>query len=491
MKISTYKFIVKCLFITTLLYWVYIRFYWLWIQSFWIDEWFSSYSSLQLSMNNLSFLKDQYLLHSIFQNISFNVFDITDFSARFPSVLFSIINTFLIYIISISLFKDKRQAVLATILFSFLTWEIIWSRQARFYSLLQLLFSLNIFVTIKVAKSFSIKYLNIAIISIYIWILFHPFLYSNLILLGIILPYTIYKKSSLLKKKKFYTSILLITFIMIFETIRYSYFQETISISSTYDLPKNFIESYIQKYSEHLNYWLGILPLLSIIWMVILAYKKKITESVFLTFSYIFIFYIISHEWYLFHTRYLLILYPIILLLSSYTIFFIYDTIKNKYFKYIFLATILMLILISANFTFIPKSSFYIDRTSPQPNFKEAYKNIPNWKKIISWFPMLCQWYYSKKWECSYSLAINYFGDKSKNTELLLRWKDNLTNIRYLDSLVTLNNWNQYYFVIDNLTARWLITKNILNNLLKKWKIIYNNGDNYNNIQVIFYQYNK
>jgi len=62
-------------------------------------------------------------------------------------------------LISINLFKDKKQAIFATLIFSFLTWEIIWARQARFYTLLQLLFSINIYFLIKIVKDFSFKHL--------------------------------------------------------------------------------------------------------------------------------------------------------------------------------------------------------------------------------------------------------------------------------------------------------------------------------------------
>gem|GEM_PF-2383032 len=77
-------------------------------------------------------------------------------------------NIFLIYLISYNLFKDKKQAIFVTLIFSFLTWEIIWARQARFYTLLQLIFSLNLYFIIKTVQNFSFKYLNLAIIFLYI-----------------------------------------------------------------------------------------------------------------------------------------------------------------------------------------------------------------------------------------------------------------------------------------------------------------------------------
>ncbi len=475
----------KYIFFIVIWYAIFLRFYDLWTQSFWIDEGFSSYSTT--SWTNL-----QYYIHNLSQLISFKLFTISDWSARFPSVIFSVLNIFLIYLISYNLFKDKKQAIFVTLIFSFLTWEIIWARQARFYTLLQLIFSLNLYFIIKTVQNFSFKYLNLAIIFLYIWILFHPFLWSSLIIFILGIFYLLYlnrEKLSFKKNlsKKYFLTFFIIFIILAIEFFKYFFSKQWISVPNSTEIPQKFIENYIKNYSNHLNVWLWIMPTFAIFWMFILIYKRKILETIVLSFSYLFIFYVISQKWFLYHTRYIFILYPIIIILSAYSIFYFYDLIKNKYLKNSFFIIILISILFTAKFTFLPQTYYTIDYTSPQPDFKQAYKKIPKWQEIISGFPMMCEWYYAKKWKCLYHLPVDYVWSKQAQKRTLERWKDNYTWIKYLLNLEQLEKWKKYYFVLDNLSIQRAISQNIIKEIFKSGKIIFDNWKTYNNIKVVEY----
>jgi hypothetical protein len=496
------------------LYSIFIKFYYLWFQSFWIDEGFSSYVSLELFEKWIFFIKWEYLLHNLSQILSFNIFWVSDFSARFFSVIFSLINSIFIYLISIKLFKNKKQAILSTLIFSFLTWEIIWSRQARFYSLLQLIFSINLYLNISIVKQYlknnkkiiikrsflENNYLNIFIILAYIWILFHPFLYSNIVIFVVSIFYFLFVKITLLRKKmwplafkknniliKYISTIIILLIISLIEIIKYYSSLWNIWISSSSRLPEHFIKSYINNYNFHLFWELWILYFFFIISLFILAIKRKILELIFLWFSFFFIFYIISQKWFLFHTRYVLILYPLIIIWASYSIYYFFNLFKNKYLKYIYFIIIFIFILFTAKFTFLPQKEYSIDHTSPQPNFKEAYNIVPDNSKIISWFPMMCEWYYWKKWKCLYHLPVDYVWSQKSIKATLARWKDNYTKIPYLLDLNQLKNWKKYYFIMDALSLHRIINKDILKNILKNWKIIFDNWKLYNNIKVIQY----
>ena len=511
------------------IYSIFLKFYFLWEQSFWIDEGFSSYISQQFFESNIDFTKPEYLLHNFSQIISFNIFWISDFSARFFSVIFSIINTIFIYLISIKLFKNKKQAIVSTLIFSFLTWEIIWARQARFYSLLQLIFTINLYLNISIVKQYldntknnkKIKknnisflknnYLNFFIIISYIWILFHPFLYSNLVIFWVSIFYVILNKISLSTEgfsplkyfkqksvkqkakalfwyiwKKYFTLIILLI-ILIIEIIKYINNLWNIWIWISKTLPEEFINNYINNYNNHLFLELGILYFLFIVSLFIFAIKRKFVELIFLWFSFFFIFYIISQKWFLFHTRYILILYPLIIVWASYSIFYFYNLVKNNILKYIYLIIVFILILITAKFTFLPEKEYNIDYTSPQPNFKEAYNIIPNKSKIISWFPMMCEWYFWNKWECIYHLPVDYVWSPKSIKNTLDRWKDNYTKLPYLLNLNQLKKWKKYYFVLDDLSLKRTINKKLIKNIFNNWKIIFDNWKKYNNIKVIKY----
>ncbi len=475
------------------LYSLFLKVYFLWYQSFWIDEGFSSHISYNFFQDGIDFKKQQYLIHNISQVISFNISWVSDFSARISSVLFSCINALFIYLISLHLFKDKKQALFASIIFSFLTWEIIWARQARFYALLQLIFSINIYLIIKIINDFKIKYFNIALISLYIWVLFHPFLWSNVVLFILWIIYLlILQKKNLRKRvlfnKKSISIYLIIIFIIWIEATKYFLQEKWVSIPwASTKLPQDSIESYIQKYSYHLSSQLGILHMFSFIWMFIIAYKRKILESIILSFWYIFIFYIISQKGFLFHTRYVLILYPLIIILSSYSIFYFHSLIKRNIFKHTYTIIIWLLILFTAKFTFFPQKEYAIDYTSPQPSFKQAYNIIPNEAQVISWFPMMCEWYFWQKWECIYHLPVDYVWSPESIQNTLNRWKDNYTSLLYLLSLNQLEKSKKYYFVFDALSLSRTINKDILKEVLQNWEIIFNQWKTYNNIKVIKY----
>jgi len=476
---------IKYLIILLIWYAVFLRFYNLWIQSFWIDEGFSSYSTLDWSSL-------QYYIHNISQLISFKIFWISDFSARFPSVIFSILNIWLIYLISINLFKDKKTALLSVLIFSFLTWEIIWSRQARFYTLLQLLFSINIYFIIKIVKDFSFKYLYPGVLFLYIWILFHPFLYSSIVIFILWLSYSLFIlwkkwliKQINYKKYLFFTIPFLIIFII--EIVKRNSVDWGISwIPSTFELPDFIKEKRFWKYYSHLYSQLGVLLPISLLSMLFFVFRKKVLESIIFSFSVVFIFYIIAYEWKMYHTRYMLILFPLFIISSSYFIVYIYNLIKDDILNKIYIWIIALFVFSTTSFTLLPQTKYFIDYTSPQPNFKEAYQIIPKNSEIISGFPMLCEWYNNDS-KCMYSLPIDYVWDVKEIKRILERWKDNYTDIKYLINIDQLEKNKEYYFVLDNLTISRMIDKKLLKQIANNSKTMYNNWKSYNNIIVVKY----
>jgi hypothetical protein len=485
---------IKYLIILVVWYAIFLRLYNLWIQSFWIDEGFSSYVSMEFFEKWWDFKKPEYYLHNISQVINFNLLWISDFSARLPSVLFSVLNILLVYLISINLWKDKKIAIISVLIFSFLTWEIIWARQARFYTLLQLLFSINIYYLIKIVKDFSFKYLYLWILFSYIWILFHPFLYSNVAILFLWLIYLFYlnyKKINLkdIKYQKYLYFLLPFLIVLSVEFIKkYLTDIKWVGVPSSFELPDSIKEQRFPKYYGHLYWELGLLVPFSIIAMIYFIFKKKVLESIIFTFTTVFIFYVIAYKWKLFHTRYMLILYPLIIMSSSYIIFYVYTLIRDEFLNKFYLIIIWLLIISTANFTFFTKTNYFIDYTSPQPNFKWAYNIIPKNSKIISGFPMLCEWYYWNRWKCIYSISIDYVWDKTQYKKLLARKRDNYTDIRYLTNINQLKKNKQYYFVLDSLTIWGFLDKDLLKKVLKKSTLIYDNWKEYNRILVLEYK---
>jgi hypothetical protein len=184
------------------------------------------------------------------------------------------------------------------------------------------------------------------------------------------------------------------------------------------------------------------------------------------------------------HSRYALLIFPIIILSAC---VFMYDIIKliwNKYVKWCILAILLTGGICTANFQFFPTDYYYFDYTSPQPDFKWAYESIPDWQNVVSGFPTLCDWYYSNRWTCTDAIRVDLIHDwKNK---ILKQNEESYTKLSYISNLEELAVWS-YYFVIDNLTEKSNnINKELYNQIFKYWERIYENWDqSYNHIIVL------
>lgn len=184
------------------------------------------------------------------------------------------------------------------------------------------------------------------------------------------------------------------------------------------------------------------------------------------------------------HTRYMFHIYSIITFVwSLWIIIFLNFIIKSYKFEYKKIAILFLIILVifsiikTYKITLIPQRFYYIDYTSPKPNFKLAYQNIdiyfPN-KKIISWFPHLCYWYnLDEKEKCSYAININLIWNKNIDKNLIIQKNENYTNIEYINNLNEIKKINQYIFVLDDLTIKNAINKELLNDIINNCNMIY------------------
>lgn len=477
----------KYVFGLCIIYAIFLRSYKLWDSSFWIDEGFSSYSTI-------SWVNMQYYLHNISQLLSFNMLWVSDLSARVPSVIFSIMTIPLVFLISQHLFHNKKVSIVATLIFCFSYIEITWARQARFYTLLQFLFYWNIYLSIILYEKFSLKFFTLALFILYISVLFHPFLYTSSIIFLWVCIFQLYTNSSFIQKiqlsqipvLKILPLCILLLSICAHQFVQFLQNKSLLGISSIKSpLSETSIQKYIDFYSGHLLWETGWLYIMFIISLFIFTYKRKLLESLIFSIWFLVSFYIISQKWVLFHTRYVFFLFPLIFIWGTYAFFYLWEWIQNFYIRFIYFLAIGWVLLFSLNLHYTPQVKYALDFTSPQVDFQSAYREIPDNADVISGFPVMCEWYYSQRGNCIYSLAINFVGNTQAEEKILELWKDSYTSLPYLESLDQLKSGTSYYFVLDALSQSRFISQELHTEILEKWEIYYNSGTQYKNIQII------
>ena len=175
----------------------FLRVYDLANESIWYDE----ADSILLANLNLSqiflYPTNTPPLYYIILHWWINLFGDSEFSIRFPSVIFGCLSIFMIYKVGNKIF-DKDVGILSSLLLGLSVFHIHYSQEARAYSLSVLLTLLSIFFLIKLLRRSSSKVLFGYILSSTLLI------YSHIYGLFIIISQNIYIISVLLVSKETY-----------------------------------------------------------------------------------------------------------------------------------------------------------------------------------------------------------------------------------------------------------------------------------------------
>jgi hypothetical protein len=489
-------------------YGIFLRFYDLWTPSFWIDEWYSSIVSYYAYINNFSPLTpfwnydfSQYFF-TFFQSLSFSLFWVSDFSSRLPSAIFSIFSLIIVYFFSRDLLKDNKYidywVLFITFLFTFSSWQIIWSREARFYELLSFFYIFSIWSLYRYITLKKLKYFFLFSFLVFLWLIFHPFCFALLLVWYIMIIYEVcesifiniylqkrYKKTLWLSKKNqtqliafLSISVAFLWYVFVDYMIR-SYTSHSVNLSSTlptiFDLPEDIKKWYIKFYLQSIFSHEGVIFITFIVSIFYFSYSLKSREFILFWLLFFINYYTITQKWFMAHTRYMFHLYGIMTILWWY-ILFIFSTYFDKiYYRILIVFLAIISVFYTFWLTFIPKQIYYIDYTSPKPNFKWAYDYISHQinPKIVSWFPHLCAWYnLSNSWVCKYALKVNITWDKSYEDKLKIENRISYTNTPYLEKIDDLW-WEEYYFVIDDLTMRNWLNREVINYVLAKCTKVY------------------
>lgn len=488
------------------IYSTFLKFYGLGYQSFWIDEWYSTITAYFASINNfLPLLGSDVVTFGqyffvFFQGLFLKIFGYTDFVARLIPFIFSLLLSIVFFIFSREFFKWQGFAnlwvALTFFLFSFSNWEIIWARQARFYTLLALLFLVGIYFLWKYFFQEKKNFFYLYWIVTFLGIVFHPFLWS--LALVWIICFVFQFVSNQLSDKKLIDNIknfvpqILTLVIVVAAYLIYSFviwfFGQWWWVPNPNDLWE-LATYYIKFYNTHFLLELWVVYLLFFWLLAYWAFKWDIKNILFWWSVFFVNFYVITSQWIIMHSRYMFHLFPVIILLWWYTASYLictwidnikYLLSKNNWFKSLgyglALFFLLYLLITSFSFSLFPKKTYYIDFTSPQPNFKGAYNYLNKlWAdyEVVSWFPHLCYWYnISNPWVCKYWLRVNLTWHPDNVQTLRESHKWNYTWIPYLEDFDSLD-LSKTYFVLDNLTMKSAINRELIEYILSSCQLKY------------------
>lgn len=494
-------------FLFVFLFWyaLFLRWYELDTGSFWIDEWYSSIIAYLMIQNYFlpqlwdgTFAFGQYFFH-LFQALSFDFFWIGDLQARLPSFVFWIFHIVIFYFFAQVLLKESKYKHIGIIfllfLFLFSTWQIIWSREARFYEMLATLYLLVTFLLYQYTTTKHHKYFLLFFIFLLIGIIFHQFFFAFLPIVFLIFARDFFQK----KEWKIWLWIFLVfvwyilwQFIVqkiIWETRIISLFPNINSVQEYHFV--TFFQYYIQVFFQQL-------------WVVFLAYilgtlyflfAKKHKE--FLLFWGLFLLNIVVISFgYFAHSRYMFHLFSLITLLGWYFmviflsyIFEKYTYLWKKILVWFLLVFSLLSIFFSYKMTFIPQRFYYIDSTSPKPNFKNAYLFLQeNYSEygIISWFPHMCYWYNIENREkCEFALRVNLIGNSIFDEKTIQKQTENYTNVPYIEN-ISASNLGKYVFILDDLTLKNVINKSFVEKIISNCPMIYRDVGNFDSANFIW-----
>ena len=426
-------------------------------QSLWIDEGFSINASSAVLEHGYPLLdsgevyKSSYL-HIYTTALSEQIFGHDPYSpwgVRIPSVLFGVGVIFITYLLTHTIFNNRKLALAVAAIVALSTWEIEWSRQARGYMEMQFFFISSLWFFWQWLSSRKFKYLIGTIITTLCAILSH--ILAVTIIPILILTYVAYlilnPQQTHINKKALPVIIFSLLGAALFIVL------PELDTLPSYTLAPIFIGYLL----ENLK-WVSIAATVGIFFGIF--DKRNFWAIMFLTMSLIIPLIIIFIFSPLVQMRYIFLVFPIMIILGTYGIWRLVDlsfmkTSKSLHVAKPVLLVILSLLVYQQFLTFTPTSFYHVETDSPRPDFSGAYKaiqkNLSDDDIIISPYAHLNQLYLGDR---GYWLPISLTGKKSELEAKKARGFDFYTGapmIENTDHLLTLFENESGYLILDEM----------------------------------------
>ena len=491
---------------SVLLFGIYFRLHDLSSQSYWMDEGYTVNAALSIMEKGLeggNAILDSgetyfcplycYPTAKIAQIIGGNAL-----SFRLLAALAGILFIVLIYFITNRIF-NRNTALLTAFFTSFSYWQIAWSRQARWYTLLALFFWLALFFFYRFL--YQQKQKNLSLFLTLLFTVLAALTHKVAYLLPMIMIGWAFIEYCWLNKNKFSKispkmliggiagfagAILLLEYGFNFHFIK-AIFN---NISFNYKLPY-YLNFYLR------NYWLFIFFALFAFFN---AQKSEKIKICFLVWPFLIYLFCLSFLTDIVHYRYLFHLTPVFYILGSIGIIASFKKIKYNYIKAVFISAILLLFFISEHGVIKPKQFYFLESDdpakfnrphyayTPQPNFNNAYNTIKKVIKdneiIISSHPHFNKIFLNQP---GYWIKYNYLGmeDKVKTIKGGREYYVNAKVINDLPELQEVIGANHGYIVFDYMAADNRIPAEIINYITANLDLVlYDEINSYSKIWV-------
>lgn len=436
----------------------FLRLHNLGVQSLWIDEGYTINATQGILDHGYPILDSGatypvHILHNYFTALSIKLFGFDAYnpwSARLPAALFGIFSILAVYFFTFRVTKNKLTALTASFIIAFSYWEISWSRQARGYTDMQFF--------IIMAFMFFYDWLDTKKISTAIWtVVFFTLSYLSHAVALIFIP-----------------SFFLIFFIhgIVNNKIREWLSPTTISLFVILGgigvwiamriLPKITLYDYAGKYASFL---LGDFKYISLAVATIIIglflFKNRFWRALYLVMTVIPPLLIIFFYSQTIQMRYLLPVFPFLIIIACYSIYLL--AIKTPYAKekyQLFFFCSIVAVMSIPIVTFIPKTIYNLEIGSPQPNFKIGYSAIRTLQKdddvVISPYTQLSKIYLKDRglW-----LPISLNGRSDEITNNNINGGDYYTGAPIIPDKTALEkilNTQHGYIVIDSMSKKRL-----------------------------------
>ncbi|MBM3205547.1 hypothetical protein FJZ41_01700 [Candidatus Shapirobacteria bacterium] len=416
--------------------------------SFWTDETQTAVFARAILQRGLPVLENGYTptvylpFWYYFPAFFMKMMGVNELAARLPSVIFGALTILAVFWLGKEMF-NKNVGLLSALLVTFLKIEILWSRQARPYQLLQLLYLLAIFFFMRFLnlfkrdKKLEIRYFIWAIIIALLAAAIHPL---GLLLFVYFFFYLVLFRWDILKKiyqsfNKVILGFLLVLLIVLLWQLNLLVALKTFFYGSWGETFKFHNHLYYYRVFLWQNYGLvSVLAFFGLIWALFKRSKINVFLVVLLVIHLGFISFRLNQPF----VRYLYIIFPIFILLAAYMSWEIISKIikKEKFALLVMIFLSFLLMAFNSKFALKPQTVYSLNEDMqeiPEVDYQKIYEIV---KTKLSENP---QAVYMANWN---DHAVWYLGEGSLNYLLRVTSsadeKDPLSGAIFLKSLESL-----------------------------------------------------